>query len=330
MTRKPTDSRRPLKMSAFSRGLFSRLRCASKTCQPLQTFSSRGIQLRVLSSSAILCAAKKNTVSKSISIPKAFPTSSKIPISSIPYQSFAASLAQKTYTTTLYEAPSHRWYIWTSYGAASFFAIYASYVIYVYMDAPEGVPVWVPYVFGGCGFAMAVFAARLALNVAGLVKSINAIPKSVLMASKNPAIARSAAKGPDLTIEVELRKMLPIPFFPARKLYAEPNEIVIPHSLAPPAVVLSPSELRARERQEEARRKKELKYEQSHIMSAGLRHASRAFFTLFTNARRAWTREGFMDLKVKKRFYKMDVLGGYALDNGRAIDRLVTIKKNTR
>lgn len=198
------------------------------------------------------------------------------------------------------------------------------------MDAPEGVPVWVPYVFGGCGFAMAIFAARLTLNVAGLVKSINAIPKSVLMASKNPAIARSAAKGPDLTIEVELRKMFPIPFFPARKLYAEPSEIVIPHSLAPPAVVLSPSELRARERQEEARHKKELEYEQSHIMSAGLRHASRAFFTLFTNARRAWTREGFMDLKVKKRFYKMDVLGGYALDNGRAIDRLVTIKKNAR
>jgi len=40
---------------------------------------------------------------------------------------------------------------------------------------------------------------------------------------------------------------------------------------------------------------------------------------------RTWTREGFMKLRLKGQTYKLDG-GGWVLDRGKALDRLVTIK----
>jgi hypothetical protein len=38
------------------------------------------------------------------------------------------------------------------------------------------------------------------------------------------------------------------------------------------------------------------------------------------------TREGFLKLRVKGRIYKLDISSGWALDKGKAIDRLATLK----
>jgi hypothetical protein len=53
---------------------------------------------------------------------------------------------------------------------------------------------------------------------------------------------------------------------------------------------------------------------------------SRAIFKIFTGIRRAWSREGFMKVDVKGKMYKLDITGGWALDGGKALDRLATIK----
>ena len=55
------------------------------------------------------------------------------------------------------------------------------------------------------------------LGPARLIKSITAIPSSGQALTK----AGAGKNGPRLAIEIELRKMLPIPFFPARKVICE-------------------------------------------------------------------------------------------------------------
>lgn len=91
-------------------------------------------------------------------------------------------------------------------------------------------------------------------------------------------------------------------------------------------MLLNVAERRALAEAEKDKKKKALEYERTHIMSAGIRHTSRAFYGMFTAVRRAWTREGFLKLEVKGQLYKLDVHGGWALDGGKAIDRLVVVK----
>lgn len=119
--------------------------------------------------------------------------------------------------------------------------------------------------------------------------------------------------------------MFPLPFFPARKITASPEDLTLSHRLYVPPVNSRQS---AAERLE-ARRKmeKEQKEERARsIWTAPFRHANKAFYDLFKAMTRAWTREGFLQLGIKGQSYKLDVSGGWALDEGRAIDRLVKLK----
>ncbi|KAF4627816.1 hypothetical protein G7Y89_g10336 [Cudoniella acicularis] len=286
---------------------------------------SRSSPPRFFSSAHILSAAKPKHIkpaSKSISkdiIAPVISKSTNTPIAN--YKSLAATLAQKSHITPLYEAPSHTMFMWTSYGAAFFFFTYASYALYTYNAPPIGVPYWVPWVFGGVGFLMVFGAGFFVLGPVKLIRSISAVPRNVLLLSKNPAEVAAAAKAPELQLEVELRKMLPIPFFPARKVYVEPHNFILTHTLAAPTPVLRRAELMALQIHQEEEARKALEYERSHLLSAPFRHASKAFFTFFRASRRAWTREGFTYVKINNKVYKLDASGGWALDNGRALDK---------
>ena len=157
------------------------------------------------------------------------------------------------------------------------------------------------------------------------MKSITAMPASALKAA---GVVGKAAGAEKMKIEIEFRKMLPMPFFPARKVYVRPEEIRLKHVLSrPPPSKQSAVEIRALRAREEAETAKALEYERSHIMSRPIRHMSRAFFGLFQAARRTWTREGFTGIYIKNYRYKLDVSGGWALDQGRALDRLITIRR---
>ena len=168
------------------------------------------------------------------------------------------------------------------------------------------------------------------LGPAWIVKSMTAMPISALNAAGvSSSLENGVAKGmkkEELKIEIELRRLFPIPFFPAKKLYVRPEEIRLAHNLARPGASRSPAEMRALKGHEKAETEKALEYERTHIMSGPFRHISRAFFDLFLAARRSWTREGFTGIYVKRYKYKLDVSGGWALDGGRALDRLVAIR----
>ncbi|KAK3365390.1 hypothetical protein B0H63DRAFT_530070 [Podospora didyma] len=59
-------------------------------------------------------------------------------------------------------------------------------------------------------------------------------------------------------------------------------------------------------------------------MTAPFRDAKSGMNTAWSQVRRAFDRGGFAKIRLKGVNYKIDVTGGWALDNGRAMDRLLT------
>jgi len=176
---------------------------------------------------------------------------------------------------------------------------------------------------------MACFGGWLLLGPARLIRTITAVPKhaNALSNAAGRGAVNSANATPELLVQVELRKMFPLPFFPPRIITALPSEIVLPLPLCPPPKTpLTATELRAKRIQENAEKQELLEYERSHIMSSPFRHASRAFYGLFKALGRTWSREGFLRVEVKGATYKLDVSGGWALDGGKGLDRLVRLK----
>jgi len=211
-----------------------------------------------------------------------------------------------------------------SYAGASFCFIYAGVFLYSNsVTANEDLAGWVIPALGGVSILMAAFGTYLVLGPARLIKTITAVPKHSKALST--VVAKSAS--PELQVEVELRKMFPLPFFPARKIYVKPEEIILPDYLAPPPPrVLTATELRAMQVEEDAERQRLLEYEQTHIMSKPFRQMGRGFFNIFKAIGRTWHREGFMKIVVRGGKYKLDVMGGWALDGGKALDRLCRVK----
>lgn len=164
------------------------------------------------------------------------------------------------------------------------------------------------------------------LGPARLVRSITAIPRSVNQVQG--AVTKGAA--PDLQIEVELKKMFPVPFFPARKMYVKPEEVELSHRFVPASKKVSIEERKEMQRLEELAKKRLEEHYQGHLLTSPFRRIGRgisqASFGLFSAMKRTWTREGMMKVDIQGQIYKVDITAGWALDGGRALDRLVKIK----
>lgn len=190
------------------------------------------------------------------------------------------------------------------------------------LHPPEGVSPWVPLAFAGVAVLMAAFGTWLVLGPARIIKTITAIPKNIGDISN--AVGKAAT--PELQIEVELKKMFPLPFFPARKIYVKPEEIVLRHPLAQPSKGLTAADVRAAQIEKEREKQKFLEWKNNHLLTLPFRQMSQGFFKLFKMVGRSWHREGFMKVVVGGASYKLDTTGGWALDGGRALDRIATLK----
>jgi hypothetical protein len=235
------------------------------------------------------------------------------------YQSFADSLSSRSHSTLLYAAPPHTLYIISSYSAAFFCFAYATYNFNVhYLHPPPNLKAWIPIAFGGVCFLVACFGGYLVLGPARLIKTITAVPAA-------QPLAKGAARHGPLAIEIELRKMLPLPFFPARKVIAAPEDMMLNRRIYVPPV--DPRQ-HAAERLEERRRleREQEEERQKSIWWRPFRDANKAFYKLFKAMRLVWTRESFLELQVKRQKYKLDIGGGWALDEGKALDRVVRVK----
>jgi hypothetical protein len=73
-------------------------------------------------------------------------------------------------------------------------------------------------------------------------------------------------------------------------------------------------------------------YDRTRIIGRGIRHTSQGIFELVRVMGRCWTREGLVRMKVEgtrsmggERFLKIDGQMGWALDDGRGLERVVKV-----
>ncbi|CAL3964970.1 hypothetical protein PZA11_002159 [Diplocarpon coronariae] len=322
-------------MSAFSRGLLLRHQCTFKAPRAVQFPQSKGCQQsQYLSSSSILRAVKKARTSQPsiksglLKAKPSTPVKASTPTSPAVYQTFASTLAQKSRPTLLYEAPSHTNYMIACYGTAGFCFVYSISCFWTnYINVPPDISAWVPFAFAGISFLMAALGGWLVLGPSRLVKTIKAVPRGVNMAQGS--LAKSASV-PELQIEIELKKMFPVPFFPAKKMCVRPREVTIPFRFVPQDKRASIQEARELSRQQALERQKLEDSYRGNFFTSPMRRLGTAFskasFGLFTAMKRVWTREGMMMVEIQDQMYKVDITSGWALDGGKALDRLVRIK----
>ncbi|CAK7218737.1 hypothetical protein SBRCBS47491_003612 [Sporothrix bragantina] len=278
---------------------------------------------------------------------------------------FAEQLGRRTVSTLLYEAPSHFWFRATTLTAGFLTVIYtvANYWS-VFLDPPKDLMWWVPQAFAViCGIMLAG-GAYFVMGGLGIIRVIHAIPSARIEAIAGKAAASTAARAvkdagggpmPPIILELEIGRVLPI--LPARKRYILPENLVVPFRFAsyglngdmkPVAgaaaatgaaagagsgssnVPLTGYERVKAHEAEQERVAKLREYEMNHLMTAPFRHAGQGAQSTWHQIQRAFSREGFVPVLVNGDRQKLDVTGGWALENGRALDRLVTLKSDIK
>ena len=250
--------------------------------------------------------------------------------------SYAEQLALKG-RTLLYESPSHFWFRAGCFSSAAFCVSYSVYQYWaVILHPPDGLMWWIPHAFGVILVFMTGMGAYFALGAGRIVRSIEAVPAAAVakqLAAK--AAANPAAPASPIYIEVATRRVLP--FAPPKKVLLAPEEVQLPfrmHSLLAAGkgpAGQKPTSLAEQVRAERAARDAKIaerKYTMDHLMTAPFRDAGKAFRFAFAGIRRSFSREGFAKVKLGKEEYKLDVMGGWALDEGRAMDRLLPVRPN--
>ncbi|RYP56876.1 hypothetical protein DL771_011518 [Monosporascus sp. 5C6A] len=252
-----------------------------------------------------------------------------------PQIGYAQNLASKSTPTILYEAAPQRAFLISSY-AAGLFGVTAGGInlwFNVY-NVPDGTSFWVSYVFGAVGFMMAALGTRFAMMPASIVRSITLLPAAAAATTAQSAkagagaAAKATSAARPVLLEVKARRTSPFPFVPLKRMRVEPQQVVMKTRLFTPKTEHSPYEKMAMKREEERRRKEAQQYERDHLMTAPFRHGAWAAGTIFAGIRQGLTGEGFVPIEVNGAKYKLDVTGAYALEDGRALDRIVKIEED--
>lgn len=68
------------------------------------------------------------------------------------------------------------------------------------------------------------------------------------------------------------------------------------------------------------------KAKKKSILTLPFRQMSLASHKLFISMARVWKRDGFLEFYVDNKQYKLDISGGWALEDGKVLDRLVKVK----
>ena len=232
--------------------------------------------------------------------------------------------------TTLYEAPSHFWFRTSSLCAAAFCVSYTVYQYWSsYLHPPEGLAWWVPHAFGVICVFVAASGTYFAMGTLRIIRTIEAVP-TVAEALPRALLGKPAAQRPPIYILVHTQRM--VPFLPTKKQPFWPEQVRLPFRMteavaaARPALPSARDRLLARQAEREANEKR-AQYDREHLMTVPFRDGKRAAGTAWNGISRAFFREGFAKIELGAWKYKIDVTGGWALDDGRAIDRVLSVKQ---
>ncbi|KAJ0159006.1 hypothetical protein CTA2_10493 [Colletotrichum tanaceti] len=343
-------------MASFSRGLGLRLSLLAPrgplfaTRQPLEPFSQRlfsslgplrhaakppsnpSASSRMAKSLSRNAAAPKPPTAKPAALGPTTSSASSPPATSPSGSSYALikQLAQRSQPTVLYEAVSHFWMKLSAWSAMLMFYSYAGINYYtMLLNPPEDIAAWVPHAFAVICVAMAGFGSYFLYNTHNIVRLVRAVPTALLTPSAR-GVPFGAALNPKTTpvhLEITCKRMLP---GRAKVLVVPPEQVSMPGRIAAAAAAtrtpyLSPAQERAASRQKKAQAQAEWEYDKNHLMTVPFRHAGKGFKAAWYGVRRAITKEGFVKMEASGHKLKLDVASGWALDDGRAIDRLVKI-----
>ncbi|KKY33810.1 hypothetical protein UCDDA912_g06189 [Diaporthe ampelina] len=240
--------------------------------------------------------------------------------------SVAERLAQRGSRTVLYEGPSHFWLRASGLSASVFCMGYVGIHYWTIMvHPPEGLAWWVPHAFVPILMAMGYFGGYFALSAANIVSSITAVPRGSLprsyltggVAKKSKQEERSlvALNASPVALEVALTKMLPL--LPPKKIIVAPEEVVLPFKMQSTPVgrgdgAVPPVPRRSGDVMDR--------------IAAPFEALGRAVKGPMSGIVRGLTRVGFAKIQVKGDKYKIDVLGGKVLDEGKILDHLVAYR----
>ncbi|KAF4821576.1 hypothetical protein CGCSCA5_v003138 [Colletotrichum siamense] len=240
------------------------------------------------------------------------------------------AIAAKGTPTLLYEAGSHFWMKLSTWGAATMFYGYAIINYGFFRDfvaeRADQLGPWVTWAFiGGCiattGFGSYFFRASH-----NIVKNIRALPTAKIPPGELPR--GIDPKTTPVLIEINVKRILPgMP----KRVVVPPQRVVIPYNVFQPLSPFKPLQnMKAEKEKERKERKAARDYDREHLMTVPIRHAGRGMRSAWFGIQRALTKTGFMRIEAGGMKMKLDVASGWALDQGRAIDSLVTIEKKSR
>jgi hypothetical protein len=295
---------------------------------------SKAVPPKSTPSKAVHPEAVPSKPSPQISKPVVPITTPKPPTIDYVSNPYAKSLAELSKPTLLYEAPSHTLLRTVSYIGTFFFLSYGTYCLYIYSQPLTGTPFWVGLTFGTGAIILFTMGGWLSTCPAGIIKTLRAIPKRIVIEKKMLG-PQATQKLPDLVLEVEVRKTLPLPFMPNRIFYIDPKDMRVPEPLCPNLTPAQAADLKTVEKMLEEQGRKEAEYAANHKIGNMISNFGNWNFRIFEAIKRGWTREGFMVIRFVglkggrevSSAFKLDVIGGgYAKDSGKAIDRLCDVK----
>ncbi|KAK2742001.1 hypothetical protein CKAH01_01428 [Colletotrichum kahawae] len=236
------------------------------------------------------------------------------------------AIVNKGTPTLLYESGSHFWMKLSTWGAATMFYGYAVINYGIFRDfvaeRADQLGPWVTWAFIAACVATTGFGSYFFRASHNIVKNMRALPTAKIPPGSLPRGVDP--KTTPVLIEINIKRILP---GLSKKVVVPPHQVVIPYRVFQPlSPFRSTQDMKAAKKREQAEKKAARDYDRDHLMTVPIRHAGRGMKSAWFGMQRALTKTGFMRMGAGGMKLKLDVASGWALDEGRAIDSLVTVE----
>lgn len=313
-------------MLPLRRNLF--LNASSQASSILSQIHCASSRPRLISTSFRLLAAVPKSASKAVkpqsaaNLKAAGASSSGVAPSRY---AFIKSLATKPTPTVLYEAPSHFWFYFGCWSSGVSILAWTVLTGPTVIKQPEGIPVWVGYVYGASYILLGAMGFYLLSKTPNIVNSIRLLPPTTATAAATAGTraggAVAAAHQP--AIEVTIKRMMPM--MGLKVITTTLDKVALKSRLSLPEEYVPELKRLEAQREEETRRKELWKFDMEHLLTMPFRRIGRAFVGFFHGVRAAWTDMGYGVIRVDGKAYKVDVTKGFAHDGFKTLERLVDV-----
>jgi hypothetical protein len=300
---------------------------------PLPSISSQCLRLQYRQYASKAKLAKRSSASKATStIPVIAPVAARsrpaqatpTPASSAtntyvePMSLFVQTVASRPSPTLLYLAPASNAHPISCLAVAGFSLAYGAFHFYdAFLVAHPGLWAAVPYMMGGVSIFMIGIGTWVGLGAQRLVGSLSAVPAHL-------ALRSSAASGGGVILRMEPRKILP--FWSPKTVETNLSDMRLGSRVTP---LVKGEDMKGRMHGRQDRRVMAIKRsEEVEKQTLGGIIVQYSGIPWLMKSASGWIgrligREGFANLIVNGKAWKIDARQGWLLDDGQALDRLL-------